>query len=57
MLVYAEEPRSAGLVRRSNSARKPLRKTLSSYQLFKAALDFLGTFPSHMCFYVLVLIR
>ena len=48
MLVYGEEPRPAGPSRRSNSKRKPLGKGLSSYQLFKAALDFLGKFLDHV---------
>ena len=48
MLVYGEELRPAGPSRRSNSKRKPLGKGLSSYQLFKAALDFLGKFLDHV---------
>ena len=40
MLVYGEEPHSTGFAKGSVK-RKPLGKGLSSYQLFKAALDFL----------------
>lgn len=45
LIVNGEEPPPAGLGRKS-TRRKPLGKGLSSYQLFKAALDFLGMFPS-----------
>lgn len=45
LLVYGEEPLSVGFGK-SGSKRKPLGKGLSSYQLFKAALDFLGMYVS-----------
>ena len=48
MLVYGEESCPGVLSRRSNSKQKPLGKGLSSYQLFKAALDVLGKFLCHI---------
>ncbi|EIW56105.1 Nrap protein [Trametes versicolor FP-101664 SS1] len=45
LIVNGEEPPPAGLGKRG-ARRKPLGKGLSSYQLFKAALDFLGMIPS-----------
>ena len=41
LLIYGEEPPPIGLGKASTK-RKPLGKGLSPYQLFKAALDFLG---------------
>ncbi|KAI1798486.1 Nrap protein [Ganoderma leucocontextum] len=41
MLIHGEEPQPVDLGR-SGTKRKPLGKGLSSYQLFKAALDFLA---------------
>lgn len=41
LLIHGEEPQPVELGRPA-SKRKPLGKGLSSYQLFKAALDFLG---------------
>lgn len=45
LIVNGEEQPPAGLGKRG-ARRKPLGKGLSSYQLFKAALDFLGMFTS-----------
>jgi U3 small nucleolar RNA-associated protein 22 len=39
LLVFGEEPVGTKI----GKLRRPLGKGLSSYQLFKAALDFLGT--------------
>lgn len=41
LLVHGEEPQFVGLAK-PGAKRKPLGKGLSSYQLFKAALDLLG---------------
>ena len=41
MLVHGEEPQPMPSGK-ATAKRKPLGKGLSSYQLFKAALDFLG---------------
>ena len=41
LLIHGEEPQPVGLGR-SGASRKPMGKGLSSYQLFKTALDFLG---------------
>ncbi|EMD32469.1 hypothetical protein CERSUDRAFT_108867 [Gelatoporia subvermispora B] len=42
LLINGEEPPQAAGFRKSASKRRPLGKGLSSYQLFKAALDFLA---------------
>ncbi|PCH41941.1 Nrap-domain-containing protein [Wolfiporia cocos MD-104 SS10] len=47
-LVYGEEPGTGGQGKAATK-RKPLGKGLSSYQLFKAALDFLGMILSLGC--------
>jgi U3 small nucleolar RNA-associated protein 22 len=41
LLINGEEP-LAGQLSKASSKRKPLGKGLSSYQLFRAALDFFG---------------
>ena len=41
LVVHGEEPPPVSLGK-AGTKRKPLGKGLSSYQLFKAALDFLG---------------
>ena len=41
LLIHGEEPMAAA-PRKAMSKRKPLGKGLSSYQLFRAALDFFG---------------
>ena len=42
LLINGEEPLASRLPKTS-AKRKPLGKGLSSYQLFRAALDFFGT--------------
>lgn len=46
LLISGEEP-TKGAFGKGSGTRKPLGKGLSSYQLFRAALDFLGTYGGY----------